>query len=195
MDSGRKLPKLGRRNRPRARKAASSPRRVDYRLEPRTHGGIAAGGRCGGVPPHKGGPERPDRPERQWSVVSGQELLGPVSAGRTRDRLVTVTHGRIVHACVGDALESRTHGGITSRSLTRQLGTRTHGGIASGGAAGGVPPHKGGPKARLSKRQWPVAGNCRDRPRLRCSPRHRNLHARFRLHAMTPLSGAKSVLW
>ena len=36
----------------------------------------AAGGFRGGVagaePPHKGGPNRPDRPELQWLVVSGQ---------------------------------------------------------------------------------------------------------------------------
>jgi len=30
------------------------------------------GGVAGAEPPHKGGPNRPDRPEQQWSVVSGQ---------------------------------------------------------------------------------------------------------------------------
>ena len=30
------------------------------------------GGVAGAEPPHKGGPNRPDRPEKQWSVVSGQ---------------------------------------------------------------------------------------------------------------------------
>ena len=30
------------------------------------------GGVAGAEPPHKGGPTRPDRPELQWSVVSGQ---------------------------------------------------------------------------------------------------------------------------
>ena len=30
------------------------------------------GGVAGAEPPHKGGPNRPDRPEVQWSVVSGQ---------------------------------------------------------------------------------------------------------------------------
>ena len=30
------------------------------------------GGVAGAEPPHKGGPNRPDRPELQWSVVSGQ---------------------------------------------------------------------------------------------------------------------------
>jgi len=36
------------------------------------------GGVAGGVPPHKGGPERPDRPKcsGQWPVVGGQELRG-----------------------------------------------------------------------------------------------------------------------
>ena len=53
-------------------------------LEPRTHVGIATGGRCGGSPPAQGraGTARP--PQRQWpvvggqwSVASGQELQGP----------------------------------------------------------------------------------------------------------------------
>ena len=60
------------------RTVASCPRRVGGELESRTHGGIiswsltrqlgtcrhggiAKGGVAGGVPPHKGGPERPDR--------------------------------------------------------------------------------------------------------------------------------------
>ena len=30
------------------------------------------GGVAGAEPPHKGGPNRPDRPELQWSVVSGR---------------------------------------------------------------------------------------------------------------------------
>ena len=30
------------------------------------------GGVAGAEPPHKGGPNRPDRPELQWSVVSGE---------------------------------------------------------------------------------------------------------------------------
>ena len=30
------------------------------------------GGVAGAEPPHKGGPNRPDRPKLQWSVVSGQ---------------------------------------------------------------------------------------------------------------------------
>ena len=30
------------------------------------------GGVAGAEPPHKGGPNRPDRPEKQWLVVSGQ---------------------------------------------------------------------------------------------------------------------------
>ena len=30
------------------------------------------GGVAGAEPPHKGGPNRPDRPEQQWSVVGGQ---------------------------------------------------------------------------------------------------------------------------
>ena len=30
------------------------------------------GGVAGAEPPHKGGPNRPDRPELQWSVISGQ---------------------------------------------------------------------------------------------------------------------------
>ena len=41
--------------------------RVGDKLELRTHGGVEMvfqGGVAGGVPPHKGGPERPDRPER-----------------------------------------------------------------------------------------------------------------------------------
>ena len=35
-------------------------------------GGRFRGGVAGAEPPHKGGPTRPDRPELQWSVVSGQ---------------------------------------------------------------------------------------------------------------------------
>ena len=35
-------------------------------------GGGFRGGVAGAEPPHKGGPNRPDRPEKQWSVVSGQ---------------------------------------------------------------------------------------------------------------------------
>ena len=31
-----------------------------------------SGGVAGAPPPHKGGPNRPDRPEMQWAVVSGQ---------------------------------------------------------------------------------------------------------------------------
>ena len=34
--------------------------------------GCRRGGVAGAEPPHKGGPNRPDRPELQWSVVSGQ---------------------------------------------------------------------------------------------------------------------------
>ena len=34
-------------------------------------GGFRRGGVAGAEPPHKGGPNRPDRPELQWSVVSG----------------------------------------------------------------------------------------------------------------------------
>ena len=30
------------------------------------------GGVAGAEPPHKGGPNRPDRPELQWLVISGQ---------------------------------------------------------------------------------------------------------------------------
>ena len=33
---------------------------------------VVGGGVAGAEPPHKGGPTRPDRPEMQWSVVSGQ---------------------------------------------------------------------------------------------------------------------------
>jgi len=34
--------------------------------------GCRRGGVAGAEPPHKGGPNRPDRPEKQWLVVSGQ---------------------------------------------------------------------------------------------------------------------------
>ena len=33
---------------------------------------VVGGGVAGAEPPHKGGPNRPDRPKVQWSVVSGQ---------------------------------------------------------------------------------------------------------------------------
>ena len=36
------------------------------------YGADRRGGVAGAEPPHKGGPNRPDRPELQWSVVSGQ---------------------------------------------------------------------------------------------------------------------------
>ena len=36
------------------------------------YGANMAGGVAGAEPPHKGGPNRPDRPELQWSVISGQ---------------------------------------------------------------------------------------------------------------------------
>jgi len=45
-----------------AQTAASCSRRAGDWLESRRHGGIAEGGVAGAVPPHKGGPERPDRP-------------------------------------------------------------------------------------------------------------------------------------
>ena len=35
-------------------------------------GMLLGGGVAGAEPPHKGGPNRPDRPELQWSVVSRQ---------------------------------------------------------------------------------------------------------------------------
>ena len=38
---------------------------------PGRRGMLLAGGVAGAEPPHKGGPNRPDRPEMQWSVVSG----------------------------------------------------------------------------------------------------------------------------
>ena len=37
--------------------------------------GCRRGGVAGAEPPHKGGPNRPDRPELQWLVVSGQWLV------------------------------------------------------------------------------------------------------------------------
>ena len=47
--------------------------RVVKVILPRTRcgGGCRRGGVAGAEPPHKGGPNRPDRPELQWSVVSG----------------------------------------------------------------------------------------------------------------------------
>ena len=38
---------------------------------PGRRGMLLGGGVAGAEPPHKGGPNRPDRPEMQWSVVSG----------------------------------------------------------------------------------------------------------------------------
>ena len=45
--------------------------------------GCRRGGVAGAEPPHKGGPNRPDRPEGQWSVVSGQLSEGslPLAQG------------------------------------------------------------------------------------------------------------------
>ena len=43
-----------------------------YFAHTRCGGGCRRGGVAGAEPPHKGGPNRPDRPELQWSVVSGQ---------------------------------------------------------------------------------------------------------------------------
>ncbi len=50
------------------------PPRVAKVILPHTRcgGGFRRGGVAGAEPPHKGGPNRPDRPELQWSVVSGQ---------------------------------------------------------------------------------------------------------------------------
>ena len=65
-------------------------RSLTHSLESRTHAGIHKGGVAGGVPPHKGGPERPDRPATvascQWPVVSGR---WPETAGGGNDLVVT----------------------------------------------------------------------------------------------------------
>ena len=53
----------------------ANPSRAGTRPECRHQVGEACcrrGGVAGAEPPHKGGPNRPDRPELQWSVVSGQ---------------------------------------------------------------------------------------------------------------------------
>ena len=52
------------------------------------------GGVAGAEPPHKGGPNRPDRPELQWSVVSGQWLVAALplpGIGRGTDRGLAAT--------------------------------------------------------------------------------------------------------
>ena len=45
-----------------------------YRYRHSVDEGWFRGGVAGAEPPHKGGPNRPDRPELQWSVVSGRVL-------------------------------------------------------------------------------------------------------------------------
>ena len=40
------------------------------------NGADRRGGVAGAEPPHKGGPDRPDRPELQWSVISDQWSVG-----------------------------------------------------------------------------------------------------------------------
>ena len=47
---------------------------------------LLAGGVAGAPPPHKGGPNRPDRPEMQWSVVSGQLSEAALSLPRSLTR-------------------------------------------------------------------------------------------------------------
>ena len=37
---------------------------------------VVGGGVAGAEPPHKGGPNRPDRPKKQWSVVRGGAYAG-----------------------------------------------------------------------------------------------------------------------
>ena len=54
-------------------------RSLAHKLGTRTHAGIHKGGVAGGVPPHKGGPERPDRP---MAVAGGQ--LSVARKGRNR---------------------------------------------------------------------------------------------------------------
>ena len=53
-----------------ARVAAGRQGRITHTLS--AAGGFRRGGVAGAEPPHKGGPNRPDRPELQWSVVSSQ---------------------------------------------------------------------------------------------------------------------------
>ena len=56
-------------------RSVANPSRAGTRPECRHQVGEACcrrGGVAGAEPPHKGGPNRPDRPEQQWSVVSGQ---------------------------------------------------------------------------------------------------------------------------
>ena len=58
-----------------ARVAAGRQFRIAHTLA--AAGGFRTGGVAGAEPPHKGGPNRPDRTELQWSVVSG----GPTRRG------------------------------------------------------------------------------------------------------------------
>ena len=67
------------------------------------YGADRRGGVAGAEPPHKGGPNRPDRPELQWSVVSGQLPRRIVWSGCRGERakrseesdiLALIVHGR-----------------------------------------------------------------------------------------------------
>jgi len=49
---------------------ARPPRDDNFILATHCYGANMAGGVAGAEPPHKGGPNRPDRPELQWSVFS-----------------------------------------------------------------------------------------------------------------------------
>ena len=97
--------------------------------------------------------------ETRATVESGPGLQGAVGAGRTRDRLAMRTHGGIVSAA-----HRRHVGSAYARWRARWVAVvldciRSHmrrEARCQGGVAGGVPPHKGGPKARPSKRQWKV---------------------------------------
>ena len=137
-------------------------RSLAHQLGTRSHGGIAAGGRCGGCPPAQGraGTARPSK--RQWPVVSGQwpgtaGAGAPRSDARAAGDTQTRWHGQ---AGEGDRLEARAYGGFTSRSLAHQLGTRSYGGIAAGGRCGGCPPAQGrAGTARPSKRRRMVVRN------------------------------------
>ena len=56
-----------------ARRGLAKHLRVGTRpnVDTRSTRHVVGGGVAGAEPPHKGGPNRPDRPELQWSVVSG----------------------------------------------------------------------------------------------------------------------------
>ena len=66
---------------------------------PGRRGMLLGGGVAGAEPPHKGGPNRPDRPEKQLSVVSDQwsvygQCIGDVCEGSTRPGLY-FRHARV----------------------------------------------------------------------------------------------------